>query len=125
MWVEEGQTATLVCTATGQPAPTITWSKVDGGLGSNHQIDGKLTLPSVKLQSQGPRRGRAGGASAPQFFGNFKELLRKSCFQPPHFESLFSPPTFKVAPRALRVKERTGAKPKMTAIQRHQKRRSN
>ena len=40
----------------------------------------------------------------PHFFGNFKELLRKRCFQPPpppHFESLVSPPTFKVAPRPL------------------------
>ena len=53
--------------------------------------------------------GGAGGASAPppHFFGNFKELLRKRCFQPPHFESLGSPPppppppTFKVARRAL------------------------
>ena len=43
----------------------------------------------------------AGGLQPPHFFGNFKELLRKRCFQLPHFESLFSPPTFKVAPRAL------------------------
>ena len=45
--------------------------------------------------------GGAVGASAPHYFGNFKELLRKRCFQQPHFESLFNPPTFKVAPRAL------------------------
>ena len=56
---------------------------------------------------QGPRRGRGSF----HFFGNFKELLRKRCFQHPpppppththtHFESLVSSPTFKVAPRAL------------------------
>ena len=51
-------------------------------------------------------RARGGGGAGeglqpPHFFGNFKELLRKRCFQPPHFKSLFSPPTFKVAPRAL------------------------
>ena len=45
------------------------------------------------MQTQGPRRGRGWGASAPppppppHFFGNFKELLRKRCFQPPHFQS--------------------------------------
>ena len=56
VWVEEGQTETLVCSATGQPAPTITWSKVDGGLGTNHQIDGNLTLPRVKLETEGTYR---------------------------------------------------------------------
>ena len=47
--------------------------------------------------------GGAGGAEAPppHFFENYKELLRKKFFQPPHFESLVSLPTFKVAPRAL------------------------
>ena len=58
---------------------------------------------------QGPRRGRGWGGFSPPppptFFGNCKELLRKRCFQPPHFESLFSPPTFKVAPRALSSSE--------------------
>ena len=44
----------------------------------------------------------------PHFFENYKELLRKKCFQPlppppPHtnFESLVSPSSFKIAPRAL------------------------
>ena len=56
MWAEEGQTATLVCITAGQPAPTITWSKVDGGLGSNSQKDGKLTLSRVELESRGTYR---------------------------------------------------------------------
>ena len=34
-------------------------------------------------------------------FENCKELLRKRCFQPRHFESLVSLPIFKVAPRSL------------------------
>ena len=56
MWVEEGKTATLVYTATGQPVPTITWSKIDGRLGNTLQIDGNLTLPLVKLESEGTYR---------------------------------------------------------------------
>ena len=56
----------------------------------------------------GPAEGEGlGGLQPPHFFGNFKELLRKRCFQPPHFESLFAPPpppTFKVAPRALTLR---------------------
>ena len=62
-------------------------------------------LPSFRARGGG----EAGWASAPAppspTFGNFEELLRKRCFQPPppppHFESLFSSPTFKAAPRAL------------------------
>ena len=67
-------------------------------------------LESEEEQSgAGPAEGEGqGGASAPpppHFFGNFKELLRKRCFQPPpspppHFESLVSPPLSEVAPRA-------------------------
>ena len=56
----------------------------------------------------GPAEGEGQGGlqPPPHFFGNIKELLRKRCFQPPHFEPLASPPlppppTFKVAPRAL------------------------
>ena len=48
--------------------------------------------------------GGAGGLQPRRFFENYKELLRKSVFSPPpHFESLFSPPTFKVALRALSI----------------------
>ena len=77
----------------------------------------KITILRTSKNNLFPIRARGGGgagrASAPpppthtHFFGNFKELLRKRCFQPPsplpHFESLFSPPTFKVAPRALPI----------------------
>ena len=62
VWVEEGQAATLVCTATSHPAPTITWSKVDGGLTSNSQRDGKLTLSRVELESEGTYRCEAKNA---------------------------------------------------------------
>ena len=61
-----------------------------------------------------PRGGRgAGGLQPHHLFENYKELLRKRCFQPPppspphtHFEPLVSPPppspaTFKVGPRSL------------------------
>ena len=56
--------------------------------------------PNVSRHRARGGRG-AEGASAPpppHFFGNFKELLRKRCFQPPtsgHFESLVSPPHFR------------------------------
>ena len=56
------------------------------------------------LKISGPAEGEGQGVlQPPHFFRNFKELLRKICFQPPDFESLFSPPTFKVAPRALDI----------------------
>ena len=58
-----------------------------------------LYLDSFRARGEGGAGG--GGLQPPIFFGNFKELLRKRCFQPPHFESLISPPTFKVAPRAV------------------------
>ena len=45
------------------------------------------------MPNSGPAEGEGlGGLQPPHFFGNFKELLRKRCFQSPHFESLFSPP---------------------------------
>ena len=58
----------------------------------------------IPKTNAGPAEGEGLGGlqPPPHFFGNFKELLRKRCFQPLHFESLFSPPTFKVAPRALK-----------------------
>ena len=46
--------------------------------------------------------GGAGGGSAPPLLWKFYRVTEKKVFSaPPHFESLFSPPTFKVAPRAL------------------------
>ena len=49
----------------------------------------------------GDERGEGGGRlQPPHFLKNYKELLRKRCFQPPHFEPLVSL-TFKVAPRSL------------------------
>ena len=41
--------------------------------------------------------------SPPNFFGNFKELLRKRCFQPPHFETLFTPPPSHAGPAGKEV----------------------
>ena len=63
----------------------------------------KEVYSTVFVELPGPAEvGVAGEASSPpHFFGNFKELLRKRCFQPPHFESLVRSPTFKVVPRAL------------------------
>ena len=56
----------------------------------------------ILLSYSGPAEGEGlGGLQPPHFFENYKELLRKKCFQPPHFELLVSPPTFKVAARAL------------------------
>ena len=57
---------------------------------------------------QGPRRGRGwGGFSLPTFLKIIKSYWGRSVFSPPppppHFESLVSPPTFKVAPRALNL----------------------
>ena len=59
---------------------SIYWA-VDRNISSSIQI-----LPAL----QGPRRGRGWGDFSPPppththtFFGNFKELLRKRCFQPP------------------------------------------
>ena len=53
--------------------------------------------------------GRGSGSVKPyHFVENYKELLRKKCFQllspppsPSYFESLVSPTTFKVAPRSM------------------------
>ena len=50
----------------------------------------------------GPAEGEGlGGLQPHPTFLKIIELLRKKCFQPPQFESLVSPHTFKVAPQAL------------------------
>ena len=77
------------CICTGR-YPTKTVVNRNCGKGGDRHI----------LMSNTRARG-GGGVKPPHFFGIFKELLRKRCFQPPHFESLFSPPTFKVALWAL------------------------
>ena len=52
-----------------------------------------MIVTAVTVTAAGPALGKGqGGLQPPHFFGNFKELLRTRCFQPPHFESLVSPP---------------------------------
>ena len=50
------------------------------------------------MANSGPAEGEGlgGGLQPPHFFGNFKELLRKRCFQPPHppFWVTIQPPHF-------------------------------
>ena len=53
---EEKQNVTVVCTATGQPQPDITWSKADGALppGRNGMtVNGALTIYNVGKKDRG------------------------------------------------------------------------
>ncbi|KAJ7376491.1 hypothetical protein OS493_034227 [Desmophyllum pertusum] len=47
--VEEGHNVSLVCQATGQPTPTVTWRKLYGHLskGRSRVVDGKLDITNV------------------------------------------------------------------------------
>ncbi|KAL9952566.1 hypothetical protein ACROYT_G039835 [Oculina patagonica] len=47
--VEEGQNVNLVCQATGQPTPTVTWQKAFSQLpkGKSSVVDGKLTIRNI------------------------------------------------------------------------------
>ncbi|KAJ7376489.1 hypothetical protein OS493_034225 [Desmophyllum pertusum] len=47
--VEEGQNVSLLCQATGQPTPTVTWRKLHGHLskGRSRVVDGNLDITNV------------------------------------------------------------------------------
>ncbi|PNJ27285.1 HSPG2 isoform 4 [Pongo abelii] len=52
--VEAGHTATLRCSATGSPAPTIHWSKLRSPLPWQHRLEGDtLIIPRVAQQDSG------------------------------------------------------------------------
>nr|XP_044625887.1 basement membrane-specific heparan sulfate proteoglycan core protein isoform X8 [Equus asinus] len=52
--VEAGHTATLRCSATGSPTPTIHWSKLRSPLPWQHQLEGNmLIIPRVAQQDSG------------------------------------------------------------------------
>ncbi|XP_053308483.1 basement membrane-specific heparan sulfate proteoglycan core protein [Spea bombifrons] len=52
--VVAGQSATLTCTATGNPAPTITWSKLRAPLPWQHQVvNNTLIIPNAAQQDSG------------------------------------------------------------------------
>ena len=55
LMTEEKQNITIVCTATGQPQPSITWSKSVGSLpkGRNKVVRGTLTIHNVTKKDRG------------------------------------------------------------------------
>ena len=55
VWVQEEQNVTITCTATGQPQPSITWSKPFGGLPESRAEakNGNLTIYKVEKKDRG------------------------------------------------------------------------
>ena len=55
LMTEEKQNITIVCTATGQPQSSVTWSKSVGSLpkGRNKVINGALTIYNVTMKDRG------------------------------------------------------------------------
>ena len=53
--VTENQTATFYCSATGNPIPAVTWSKINESLGEKilSTNDGKLEIPSSSYNDKG------------------------------------------------------------------------